>query len=343
MIETTPDPEAGTAGADTGPGPTGRGVIHRVAAAEAGARLDRALTAALPHLSRSRLKALIEAGHVSAAGATITEPSRRVKPGERFAVFVPEATPALPEAEDIALRVVFEDDALLVLDKPPGLVVHPAPGNATGTLVNALLAHCGDSLSGIGGVRRPGNVHRLDKDTSGLMVVAKTEPALAALAAQFADRSIERLYRAVVWGAPSPAAGEIEGNIGRSPHNRKKMAVVARGGKPALTRYRTVRALGPAASLVDCRLATGRTHQIRVHMAHIGHALLGDPTYGGVPGAARRRALGEEAAAAVRALGRQALHARTLGFRHPVTEQWLIFASELPQDMRSLIDSLEIL
>jgi 23S rRNA pseudouridine1911/1915/1917 synthase len=335
MTTPAPDQEFQPGAGDAG------GALFDVTASESGLRLDRALAAALPQFSRSRLKALIEAGQLAAAGGTITEPSYRVKQGERFRLTVPAAAPAAPVAEAIALDILYEDSSLLVLNKPAGLVVHPAPGNATGTLVNALLAHCGDSLAGIGGVRRPGIVHRLDKDTSGVMVVAKTESAMAALAEQFAARTTERAYNAVVWGAPAPRAGEIEGNIGRSPHNRKKMAVVARGGKPALTRYRTLRAAGTAASLVECRLATGRTHQIRVHMAHIGHAIIGDPVYGGGPGGARRKALGEAGQAAVRAIGRQALHACTLGFRHPDSDELLQFATELPQDMNDLIASLE--
>jgi 23S rRNA pseudouridine1911/1915/1917 synthase len=338
---TTQSPPRRTPGAAADSDAGAAASVYHVTIAEGADRLDRALAAALPQYSRSRLKALIEAGRVSTVGATITEPSQRVKPGAQFTLSVPEAAPATPEAESIALDIKFEDASLLVLDKPAGLVVHPAPGNATGTLVNALLAHCGDSLQGIGGVRRPGIVHRLDKDTSGLMVVAKTEAAMAGLAEQFAARDIERAYNALVWGAPSPAAGEIEGNIGRSPQNRKKMAVVTRGGKTALTRYRTLHAVGTTASLVECRLATGRTHQIRVHMAHRGHPIVGDPVYGGGIGAARRKALGEAGMEAVRALGRQALHARTLGFRHPESGKLYQFVSEFPDDINGLLSILE--
>lgn len=319
------------------------------AAADAGGRLDRLLAAALPQFSRSRLKALIEEGRVRCAGATIAEPAYRVKLGQRFAIFIPEALPATPVAQSIALSVVYEDEDVIVIDKPAGMVVHPAPGSAEGTLVNALLAHCGASLAGIGGVRRPGIVHRLDKDTSGLMVVAKTEAAHAALTRQFAARTVERAYDAVVWGVPRPAEGEIEGNIGRSPRNRKKMAVLAHGGRPALTRYRVIRRFGPAtakgaspaASLVECRLATGRTHQIRVHMAHRGHPVIGDSVYGGGITGARRSAVGADACEAIRRLGRQALHARTLGFSHPRTGETLRFESALPRDINDLIDCLE--
>jgi 23S rRNA pseudouridine1911/1915/1917 synthase len=317
--------------------------VHTVAAeaADAGGRVDRLLAARLPTLSRSRLKALIEQGCLTSAGATIVEPSYRVKPGQTFAIIVPEPAPARPAAQAIALDIVYEDPDLVVLDKPAGLVVHPAPGNPDRTLVNALLAHCGDSLTGIGGERRPGIVHRLDKDTSGLMVAAKTSTAYEGLARQFAAREIERTYLAVVWGVPDPKTGEVSGNIGRSPRNRKKMAVLRRGGKPARTLYRVVRPLaGGAASLVECKLMSGRTHQIRVHMAHLGHPLLGDPLYGRT-GEARLRSLPPAARDALKALGRQALHAKTLGFRHPVAGDALKFDSVLPQDIKGLIASLE--
>ncbi len=324
----------------------------RVTGAEAGRRLDRVLADALPALSRTRVKALIEAGHVRRAddagdtgAATIAEPSQRVKPGQIFAIFVPDATPARPQPEDIALAVVYEDDDLLVLDKPAGLVVHPAPGNPDGTLVNALSAHCGDGLSGSGGVRRPGIVHRLDKETSGLMVVAKNDRAHAGLAAQFAARAIERAYHAVVWGAPDSGSGTIEGNIGRSPRDRKKMAVVGRGGKPALTRWRLERRLGaPAgivASLLECRLATGRTHQIRVHLALNGMAVIGDRVYGGGLTPARRRAIGEDAAAAVDAMSRHALDAYLIGFQHPVSHEMHRYSHELPNDLNEIVGLLD--
>lgn len=319
--------------------------LHQVTAGadDAGQRLDRVLAARLGGLSRSRLKSLIESGMVSAGGATINEPSTRVKPGQTFAIVVPETAPAIPQGQAMALDVVYEDEDLIVIDKAAGMVVHPAPGNPDRTLVNALIAHCGPSLQGVGGVRRPGIVHRLDKDTSGLMVAAKNDRAHQGLVAQFAERSIERVYAAAVWGCPRPAEGEISGNIGRSPRNRKKMAVLARGGRPALTRYRLERSLaGGAASLLVCRLATGRTHQIRVHLSHKGHPVIGDPVYG--QRAARRLdRLPPAARATVGALKRQALHARTLGFVHPASGETQRFESDLPEEIRCLISSLEAL
>lgn len=317
-------------------------ITHTVTAgeAEAGGRLDKVLAGLVSNLSRTRIKALIGEGRISADNETIMDPSYRVKPGQTFAIIVPETTPAAPEPQPIDLDIVFEDEDLLVIDKPAGLVVHPAPGNPDRTLVNALIAHCGETLSGIGGVRRPGIVHRLDKDTSGLMVVAKNDAAHASLSAQFAGRTITRAYRAVVWGVPSPRRGEIAGNIGRSPRNRKKMAVVRRGGKVALTRYRVLKPLGSAASLIECRLATGRTHQIRVHLAWKGHPIVGDPTYSRNK-AARARSLGPGAARAVAALGRQALHAHLIGFTHPATAERLEFESALPLDINRLQKELE--
>ena len=321
----------------------GAAQTYRIAVdrAATGERLDRLLAARLPALSRSRIKALIVAGQVAAAGQTIIEPSYRVKHGQIFAIIVPEAAPAHPEGQDIALTILHEDPHMLVLDKPAGLVVHPAPGNPDRTLVNALIAHCGPSLQGIGGVRRPGIVHRLDKDTSGLMVVAKAEPAHRELSRQFAAREIERRYEALVWGVPEPRAGEISGNIGRSPRNRKKMAVLRRGGKPAVTRYRVLESLaGGLVSLIECRLLSGRTHQIRVHLSHIGHPLLGDRLYGRA-GDSRVKRLPAAAQTALATLGRQALHAKTLGFRHPETHEEIRFESELPQDIKALKSSLE--
>ena len=305
----------------------------------AGERVDRVMAQALPGRSRSFLKRLIEDGCLTgtADGRTIVEPSYRVKPGETLRLRIPAPADPEPAGEDIPLAIVFEDDFLVVLDKPAGLVVHPAPGNQDGTLVNALIAHCGTSLKGIGGVRRPGIVHRLDKDTSGLMVAAKTATVHAGLTVQFAARTIERAYAAFVWGMPAPAQGEIEGNIGRSSQNRKKMAVVGSGGKPALTRYRTETVYaGGAAALVECRLATGRTHQIRVHMAHAGHPVIGDPVYGAGATRTRRAAPPPDALACAQALDRQALHARLLGFTHPETGETLRFESPLPAELQAL-------
>ena len=308
---------------------------------EAGERLDRVLAAHLGGLSRTRLKRLVEDGHVSLGGATICDPSFRVKPGQRYAVLVPPPEDDRPQAQAMALDIRYEDEHLIVLDKPAGLVVHPAPGNPDRTLVNALIAHCGVSLAGIGGVRRPGIVHRLDKDTSGLMVAAKTELAHARLAADFAARRIERAYRAFVWGVPVPAAGEIDAAIGRSPRDRKKMAVVTRGGKSAVTRYRVVASFAALAAEVECRLATGRTHQIRVHLAARHHPLIGDASYGGARGAGRLGALPEEARSALAAFPRQALHAAMLGFTHPATGAALRFESRLPPDLAALAALLD--
>src|SRR5437764_2209668 len=309
----------------------GRRIEIRGDAEDAGQRLDRVLQRHLPEMSRSRFKQLIVAGAVTSQGTVQRDPARRVQAGQHFAIVIPEPTDPVPAAQPMPLAIRFEDEHLLVLDKPAGLVVHPAPGNPEGTLVNALLAHCGESLAGIGGVRRPGIVHRLDKDTSGLLVVAKTEPAHRALSRDFAGRRIERAYSAFVWGVPVPAAGEISGNIGRSPTNRKKMAVVAASrGKPATTRYRVEQRFGDHAALIECRLLTGRTHQIRVHLAHNGHPLIGDPVYRGRAGRATRLGPAGHAAAA---FPRQALHARLLGFDHPVAGEWLVFESPLPADM----------
>lgn len=300
-----------------------------------GARLDRHLSQVFDDLSRTRLKTLIEQGKVEIDGRTITEPSYRVKPGERIAVECEPAEEAEPAGEAIPLDVLHEDADLIVINKPAGLVVHPAPGNPSGTLVNALIHHCGDSLSGIGGVRRPGIVHRLDKDTSGVMVAAKTDRAHQGLAALFADHDIERVYLALVQGAPVRPKGIVDAPIGRDPRDRKRMAV-RESGKHAVTRYRVARRFGEAASLLECRLETGRTHQIRVHLAHIGHPVIGDPVYG-----RRRQAvpkgLSEAARDAVRGFGRQALHAAVLGFRHPVTGEPLRFEAPPPADMAELI------
>jgi len=313
----------------------------------AGTRLDAFIAGAVADLSRVRAKSLILGGKVTIGGATIVEPRRTVKSGDRVELAVPPPLPAAPEAEQIPLDIVYEDDDLIVIDKPAGLVVHPAAGNWTGTLVNALIAHCGDSLSGIGGVRRPGIVHRLDKDTSGLMVVAKNDRAHQALAAAFADHgrtgSLIRGYTALVWGAPEPREGTVDAPIGRSPGNRHKMRIAKSGGRHAVTHYQTQQVFGPAAdpwaALLNCRLETGRTHQIRVHLAAIGHPLLGDRLYGA--GFQTKAALlPESARAALRTLGRQALHAHLLGFRHPVTGEMLHFERPPPSPMAELIAAL---
>jgi 23S rRNA pseudouridine1911/1915/1917 synthase len=307
----------------------------------AGERLDRALAAALPALTRSRVKALIEGRRVAlAGGGTIEEPSRKVKTGERFVIDIPEPEPAEPRAQARNLDILHEDTDLLVLNKPAGLVVHPAPGNPDHTLVNALLAHCGESLSGIGGVRRPGIVHRLDKDTSGVMVVAKNDDTHQALSKLFAAHDLTRIYQAIVWGVPKPRKGTIEAAIGRHPVDRKRMAVRQSGGKYAATEYWLERSLGPPlkpwASLVGARLHTGRTHQVRVHLAYIGCPVVGDPIY------ARTRTSPRNAdiPASLKTFRRQALHAAVLEFRHPRTGREMTFATELPQDMQMLAAEL---
>ena len=327
--------------------------VVTVADSEAGERLDRFLALRLPALSRSRLQALIRAGAVGKGGAAARDLGVRVKVGETYEVCVPAPEPAKPMGEAIALAIVYEDDELVVIDKPAGLAVHPAPGHATGTLVNALIAHCGDSLSGIGGVRRPGIVHRLDKDTTGLMVVAKTDRAHQGLSEQFAahgaDGRLERGYRAVAWGVPDRPRGVIDAPLARSTANRTKIAVVTGegAGRRAVTRYEVLEtfsgagAAPPVASLLRLVLETGRTHQVRVHLAHIGRPLLGDMTYGaGFKASARK--LGPEAQAALAALGRQALHAAELTFVHPVTGRRLAFESGLPGDMEALVAALRL-
>jgi 23S rRNA pseudouridine1911/1915/1917 synthase len=286
------------------------------------------------------LQRLIAAGHVHTHGVAVREPAAKVKAGQAFAILVPASVEARPAAQALPLAVIYEDAELIVIDKPAGLVVHPGAGNPDRTLVNALIAHCGASLSGIGGVKRPGIVHRLDKDTSGLMVVAKTDRAHAALAGQFARHTVERAYRALVWGVPVPHAGEIGGNIGRSPKDRKKMALVARGGKAALTRYKLLASYGTRASLIECRLATGRTHQIRVHLAARGHPVMGDPLYGGTK-TRHQAALPAPVQSALAALGRQALDAYLLGFEHPVGRERLRFEKDIPGDINKLKTSLE--
>lgn len=297
-----------------------------------GWRLDRALADAVTTLSRERLKVLIASGAVSGAdGALARDPARKALAGQIFSVAVPDPRPAHNEAQDIPLEVAFEDEHLIVIDKPAGLVVHPAAGNLDGTLVNALLHHCGGSLSGIGGVARPGIVHRIDKDTSGLMVAAKTDRAHEGLARQFADHSIDRRYRAIASGHVTTLTGTVDAPLARSPQNRKKVAIV-QGGKRAVTHWRRIEELRDA-DLIECRLETGRTHQVRVHMASIGHPLLGDPVYG-------RTKQGHRAILETLNFRRQALHAAHLGFIHPITSNALSFDSEIPADMRELYDTL---
>jgi 23S rRNA pseudouridine1911/1915/1917 synthase len=319
---------------------SGHRVELTIASEDGGVRLDRALQRQLPELSRTRLKQLILDGRIVSSGRVLRDPAQRASSGASVVVMLPELEEPTPAAQAIPLDIRFEDEHLIVIDKPAGMVVHPAPGNPAGTLVNALLAHCGPSLAGIGGVRRPGIVHRLDKDTSGLLVAAKTETAHRALSHDFAARRIARAYGAVVWGVPSPAEGEIVGNIGRSTVNRKKMAVVAdTRGRQAATRYRVERRYGVHAALIECRLLTGRTHQIRVHLTHIGHPLIGDPAYGTRAGRGVGRA--GPAGAAIAGFPRQALHARLLGFSHPATGELLTFESPLPADMVELLSNLE--
>ena len=302
-----------------------------------GWRLDRALADALPTLSRERLKVLINAGQVAQGDVLVREPARRASAGDTFAVTVPLPAPAHNEAQDIPLVVAFEDEHLIVVDKPAGLVVHPAAGNLDGTLVNALLHHCGGSLSGIGGVARPGIVHRIDKGTSGLMVAAKTDRAHEGLAKQFAAHSIDRRYRAIAAGRIAQPGGTIDAPLARSPQNRKKVAIVSpnhSGAKRAVTHWRKLDDLREA-TLVECRLETGRTHQVRVHMASIGHPLLGDPVYG------RDR---KATKPLLETLGfhRQALHAQHLGFIHPITSAAMAFDSPMPADMQELFSHLVV-
>jgi 23S rRNA pseudouridine1911/1915/1917 synthase len=311
-----------------------KSILITLPAPAVGQRLDTALAEAVPLYSRERLKNLVQGGRLSGPAGVIWDPATKMKGGEALTLDVPEARPSDTVAQDIPLTIVHEDDHLLVVDKPAGLVVHPAAGNYDGTMVNALLHHCAGRLSGIGGVARPGIVHRIDKDTSGLLVVAKTDKAHEGLAAQFARHDVDRRYTAVVGGVPVPPAGRIEGALARSTANRQKMAIVKDGrGKHAITHFRTVATFDGAAQ-VECRLETGRTHQIRVHMASIGHALLGDAVYGRTPG--KLVPLLKDLA-----FERQALHAATLGFVHPVTQEKLCFESPLPADMVALIGRLD--
>jgi 23S rRNA pseudouridine1911/1915/1917 synthase len=308
--------------------------VVEITAEEAQGRIDKVLAARLPEMSRARIQALMAEGRISRDGAVLGDASAKARAGD-YRLEIPAPTPAEPAPEAIPLSVLFEDAYLIVVDKPPGMAVHPAPGSESGTLVNALLHHCGDSLSGIGGVARPGIVHRIDKDTSGIVVVAKTDAAHHGLSALFEAHDIDRVYVALTRGAPNPAWGKIEGNIARSTHDRKKMALVKTGGRHAVTHYKTERAFGPAAkplaAHVTCRLETGRTHQIRVHLASKGCPCLGDPTYGsGPPAEPVRKAIAQAG------LTRQALHAAVLGFVHPITGEALRFESPLPPDMAAL-------
>ena len=344
-------PESRTAGNSRAAAAAGTPTTLTVAPADAGMRLDAYLAGRAPDLSRSRAKALILSGHVAIDGTAATEPRRAVTAGETVVVTLPPPEPAEPQAETIPLDVVYEDADLIVINKPAGLVVHPAAGNQTGTLVNALIAHCGATLSGIGGVSRPGIVHRLDKDTSGLMVVAKTDRAHRSLAEQFADHGrtgpLERGYLALVWGAPSRHEGTIDAPLGRSVRNREKIEVKRSGGREAITHFFVRERYGPKskppiAALVECRLETGRTHQIRVHMAAIGHPVIGDRTYGA--GFATKTALLPEPARSLAAgFPRQALHAYLLGFAHPATGAEMTFEASLPDDMADLVRTLKSL
>ncbi|MGH6909030.1 MAG: RluA family pseudouridine synthase [Phenylobacterium sp.] len=325
--EALPDPD------DDGAETFGVRVVA-ITAEEAQGRVDKVLATRLPEMSRGRIQALMSEGRISRDGTVLGDASAKAQPGD-YRLEIPAPTPAEPAPEAIPLTVLFEDHYLIVIDKPPGMAVHPAPGSESGTLVNALLHHCGESLSGIGGVARPGIVHRIDKDTSGIVVVAKTDAAHHGLSALFEAHDIDRVYVALTRGAPTPAWGKIEGNIARSPHDRKKMALVKAGGRHAVTHYKTERAFGPAAkplaARLACQLETGRTHQIRVHLASRGCPCLGDPTYGsGPPAEPVRKAIAEAG------LARQALHAAVLGFVHPITGETLRFESPLPPDMAAL-------
>ncbi len=317
------------------PSPEGTHQVE-VLESDAGERLDRFLAEKLGGLSRNRVKPLVKDGHCLFNGDVMTDPSRRIKPGETYQITVPEASDPDPKPQDIPLDIVFEDEHLIVVNKPARMVVHPAAGNWSGTLVNALLFHCGDSLSGIGGVKRPGIVHRIDKETSGLMVVAKTDQAHQGLAALFEKHDIERTYKAIVWGRVYPPKGEVNKNIGRDPHNRKRMAAMETGGKTALTYYELIENFSDIACLVRCNLWTGRTHQIRVHMSHIGYPLVGDPVYTR-PKLSRTKSLPEARQNVIRKFPRQALHAETLGFVHPITNKPLKFEVEFPPDMKKLL------
>lgn len=303
-----------------------------------GLRIDKFLSACFPDISRSQIQRMIAWGNVVCDDVTVGDNSYKIKEGESFVLTLPEAVDAEPQPQDIPLDVVYEDKDIIVVNKPYGMVVHPAPGAADGTLVNALLYHCHD-LSGIGGVKRPGIVHRIDKDTSGLLVAAKNDNSHKLLCEQFAEHSIERTYSAFVFGVPNPLDGTIEGNIGRSPYDRKKMAIVAKGGKHAVTHYQTIEKFKNEAALIKCRLETGRTHQIRVHMTSAGHSLIGDKVYGKSRKLAVKNAP-EEAEIFINMFPRQALHAQSLGFVHPGTGERMFFEAPLPVDLQELLQAL---
>jgi 23S rRNA pseudouridine1911/1915/1917 synthase len=321
--------------------PPTSGPIRFTAGVEhAGERVDRFIAEAIGTLSRSRIKTLIDEQRLRSDTGPVTQPAEPVRAGAVYTLDVPPPVPATPRAQVIPLTILYEDPDLIVLDKPAGLVVHPAPGNLDGTLVNALLAHCGPGFTGIGAERRPGIVHRLDKDTSGVMVVAKTQLANDVLTNAFAARDLERAYVALCWGLPNPLTGEIEGAIGRDRQDRKRMAVVGHGGKAALTRYRTIRAWGTSLALLECRLATGRTHQIRVHLSASGHPVVGDPVYiRRVPAVAKT--VDQPLRGQLLDFPRQALHAATLGFAHPRTGKPLSFSAEIPEDMGALVRDID--
>lgn len=305
-----------------------------------GWRIDKFLAAGFPDISRSQIQRLLKDGNISRNGEAVLDSSAKVKEGEIYALVVPEPVDAIPQPENIRLDVVFEDDDLIVVNKPCGMTVHPAPGAPDGTLVNALLYHCRGNLSGIGGVKRPGIVHRIDKDTSGLLVAAKNDMTHKALCTQFAEHSIERTYYALVYGVMVPAEGRIETLIGRSPYDRKKMAVVRKNGKNAVTNYKTLKAFKNAASLVQCNLETGRTHQIRVHLSSKGCPLIGEPLYGKNK-RLEGKAIDEDVRNYVNSFARQALHAKSLGFVHPRTGAFMQFDSDLPEDFFELLATLE--
>ena len=321
--------------------PSKSGPIRVTATADhAGQRVDRFIADAIGTMSRSRVKTLIDESRLRSDTGPVTQPAEAVRAGGVYVLDVPAPTPAAPRPQAIPFTILYEDQDLIVLDKPAGLVVHPAPGNPDGTLVNALLAHCGLGFTGIGAERRPGIVHRLDKDTSGVMVVAKTQLANDGLSTAFAARDLDRAYVALCWGLPSPLTGEIEGAIGRDQRDRKRMAIVGHGGKAALTRYRTVRAWGTSLALLECRLATGRTHQIRVHLSARAHPVVGDPVYiRRIPSAAKT--IAQPLRGRLLDFPRQALHAASLGFAHPRTGKAISFQADLPDDMAALLQDID--